>query len=372
MILDLSLSPSLTVMAQMIQTASSLCQQSPLIACLVRYPYRTASQPESVWLANVRKIEDKLIMGGLGISNAINALMDTRECHGNDKRDGIAQFRLCVSNSFETNSPWMESNAINDHKIIRDVHMLPGRDLRKIPQSDTVLMKEHLNPVERGSQLGPKAVQKVLTSLMCGRASGDPRARSIVVMDVNPSFGDWMDACYSCLRIHQTGGDMPKVSYITRFLATQSSECGGMRARMQQHLMENWWEGSELAGPPEPAASGDDSVVKPELKLLSWSSDGSKVTIPSMISQKFASDSEYYEQWSTLLSGTSQVLDLLTASNTHCCGGAVAQEVSGAVQLTGPDFDGANPSDWTSPLELVERPVAQFTMDDVLLGLKVT
>eukprot|EP00438_Fugacium_kawagutii_P009203 Skav234295 [mRNA] locus=scaffold2271:198567:201667:+ [translate_table: standard] len=368
-ILDLSLAPSLTMMAQMIQTACAMCQQSPKIACLVRYPWRTPSQPEGVWLGNVRKIEDKLIAGGLCISNALCALMDTSDCHGNDRRDAIVQFRLCFSTSFETNNCWIQSNAMNDHKIIRDVHMVAGRDLRKIPQSDTVLQKEHLNLVERGSQLGVQAIQKILSSLINGRAGGDTRARKVVVMDINPTFGDYMDASFNLLRVHQTGGEQPRLSYICRYLASQVSECGGMRARMQQTLMEQWWEGSELAGPAEPVSGIE--VSRPDLRLMSWSNDGSKVTLPQMIVDKFGPDSEYYEQWKELLAGANEVLDKLQASNTHCNGGTVAQESSGPVQLTGPDLDGAELPDWNRELHLEETPLSEFSMDTVLLGLKV-
>ena len=117
-ILDFSVSPNPTTMANMIQSAAAICQQSPLCAVLVRYPLRITSQAESSWIASTRKIEDRLLTGGLCILGLVNAVIDTREAHGNDKRDAVIQFRLCVPEAFVESSPWMTSQVMSQHKII--------------------------------------------------------------------------------------------------------------------------------------------------------------------------------------------------------------------------------------------------------------
>lgn len=366
-ILDFSVSPNPTTMANMIQSAAAICQQSPMCAVLVRYPLRITSQAESSWIASTRKIEDRLLTGGLCILGLVNAVIDTREAHGNDRRDAVVQFRLCVPEAFVESSPWMTSQVMNQHKIIQGVHMLPPRDLRFIPQADAVARKEHLNAQERGSQLGPKACEQILLPLMMGRASGEVRTRKVIVMDINPTFGDWLDASWNLHQRYLQGGDVPMVVYCTRYTASDVSEFNGMRSRTQQMLMEQWWESHPDAGPEEPVCTAESAVTRPSLTLLSWTTDGSKVTFPEILESKLNSDSEYSPQWKSACDNARVLLEKLEAANTHCSGRTVGNDV-GAVALTGPDLDGAQPKQFNSALNLESVKLADFNLDDVQLG----
>ena len=366
-ILDFSVSPNPTTMANMIQSAAAICQQSPLCAVLVRYPLRITSQAESSWIASTRKIEDRLLTGGLCILGLVNAVIDTREAHGNDKRDAVIQFRLCVPEAFVESSPWMTSQVMSQHKIIQGVHMLPPRDLRFIPQADSVARKDHLNAQERGSQLGPKACEQIMLPLMMGRASGEVRTRKVIVMDVNPTFGDWMDACWNLHQRYLQGGDVPMIVYASRYTACDVSEFNGMKSRMQQKLMEEWWNNHPDAGPEQPVSTAEAAVTRPDLTLLSWTSDGSRATFPEILESKFSVDSEFSPQWKSACDSTRDLLMKLEAANTHSSGRTVANDL-GAVALTGPDLDGAQPKQFNNALNLESVRLADFNLDDVQLG----
>ena len=299
-------------------------------------------------------------------------VMDTREAHGNDKRDAVVQFRLCVPETFADSSPWMTSVVMSQHKIINDVHMLPPRDLRFIPQSECVQRKERLNPQERGSQLGPKACEQILKPLICGRASGEARTRKVIIVDINPTFGDWLDASWKLHQKHLTGSDLPMVVYCTRYMEADKSEFNGMKSRVQQMLMEEWWESHPDAGPVEPVTTAESMVTQPELTLLSWSSDGSRVTFPEILQDKFNNESEYKAQWTTVCDQAKELLRKLEDSNTDCSGQAVGNDTGGAVSLTGPDLDGAQAKQFNHALTPEEIKLADFNLDDVAYKIRGT
>lgn len=365
-LLDFSTCPTPTAMATMIQSAASIAQQSSTSACLLKYPVRVASQSESVWLNTCRKIEDRLLACGLCLGSTINAIINTREAHGNDRRDGVLQFRLCIPDSFKDESPWLQSQAMSQHKMITDVHLLPVKDLRFVPQADPLKKKEHLSQPERNGQMGPRACQQILTALMVGRANGGARERKVLVFDAFPMFGDWLDACWHLHHAFHQGRDVPMVVYSTRYIDTEVSEYNGMRSRVQQMLMEEWWPSQPAAGSEEPLCTAEDAVEKPDLRLLAWARDGSKATFPQILLSKFEADSEFHGQWKAVCADAQMVIDQLADANTHCSGTSlVGTTPSGGVALTGPDLDGQEPFQFGQHVELETVAASDFDFDKV-------
>ena len=366
MLMDFSVSPNPTTMAMMIQTAVSICQQSPKNAVLLRYPHRIGTQPEAVWLALVRKIEDRLLAGGMSLGGTLSAIVDTANAHGNDKRDAVLTFRLCISEAFAEDSSWTSCTWLNQHKVIQNVHLLPPRDLRFVPQQDSTQRKEFLNPQERGAQIGHQAAVQILSALVLGRASEEPRKRKVVVADFFPSVGDWMDGCWKMHSSYLQGEEIPMVVYFCRYASNEISEHGGMKGRCQQMLMQEWWQSHQDAGPEQPIAGAEDAVAKPQLAMLSWSTDGSRILFPAIIKQKFPPDSEFYQQWSSGCDAVQTLIDQLEASNLHASGRPVANDQ--VVSLTGPDLNGNSPCKFDHPISIEGIPLADFDMDQLHLG----
>ncbi|CAK8986676.1 unnamed protein product [Durusdinium trenchii] len=371
-ILDFSLMPTMTTAAVMIQSAAAICQQSPMCAALVRYPSKISTQPESVFVSQTRKIEDRLLAGGLSIGSQISAIVDCRDAHGNDKRDAVLTFRLCVADAFAEESPWMNSTVMAQHRIIQDVHMLPPRDLRFIPQQSALNRKDHLNQSERAAQIGPKACKQVLESMICGRAERQPRNRKVIIVDIHPTFGDWTDATWQMHLSHLQGADLPLAVYMARYVSTDVSEFQGMKARTQQALMESWWNTHADAGPEDPVNCMEASVSKPEFSLLCFSTDG-KVSMPELILERFEESSEFYGQWKSNVEALQANIDELNKLNTHATDGScVPHSSSGNVNLTGPDMNGGAVTSWEGQLGLEEVAASSFNFDDAAYKIRAT
>ena len=141
--------------------------------------------------------------------------------------------------------------------------------------------------------------------------------RKVVIVDMNPAFGDWLEASWKINQKHLQAGEVPLVVYCIQYLASDASAYNGMRARTQQMLMEQWWESPPDSGPEEPISTVESTVVKSSLTLLSWCGDGSKATFPELILDKFDSESEYHTHWKTVCENAKSVLQKLEKSNTH-------------------------------------------------------
>ena len=193
--LDFGKPPTLAVMVEMIKTCADIVHQSPANALFIKYPVRTKSMCMKTHLNAVRKIEDTMMINSLNIEYSIDVVYDTASFHGNDSREGTARTRLAVSSNFQ-DSPWMSNIAVSNHMRVNGVQLLSHSNMKAMPHENLTYANDNLSPAERAAQLGPKAWQSLLKSVMCGReGEAGAQDRKVVVVDPWPQWGDVLGAC---------------------------------------------------------------------------------------------------------------------------------------------------------------------------------
>ena len=91
---------------EMIKAAGDICHQSCQNCLLIRLPTKTKAMTMTAHLNLTRKIEDALIQNSLNPEYHMTAVFDIASLHGSDSREGVARFRLCLSENYDT-SPWL-------------------------------------------------------------------------------------------------------------------------------------------------------------------------------------------------------------------------------------------------------------------------
>ena len=220
-------------------------------------------------------------------------------------REGVSALRLCVSESFAEDTPWKTSLASNRHMMIDKVPVCSHKDMRHIPHSNPSEQKESLGPLERLSQIGPKAWKHIFHQLTCGRAAPDsPSRRKVVVVDPCPNFGGTLDAVWQLNQAWQKGADVPlfvgMAFYTPAANDTEKSKCQGMASYVKGMLMRTYWESSAEAGEPEPKRTEATTAARPNLSCFSWDASTGKPMIPDMVKQRFKdAEEDVQKAWGT-------------------------------------------------------------------------
>ena len=317
-----------------------MCHQGPKNALLVKYPVKIKNVPMKTHLNTVRKIEDQLLANGLNMDSCVSILHDMSGLHGNDSRDAVSRIRLCYSENFG-DSPWLMCHALsNDKCIIEKTPMIAHKDMRQLPHADPACMTESLGPAERAAQIGCKGWKHILRRVLCGQCGEEPAtSRKIVLADLNPCFGDVMDASWLLQQAHlTTDADMPLVVACGFYLSVpevEKSKFNGMSSYIRGMLLRSWWESCPEAGPAEPQATAETTVNKPLLKVLTYAASG-KAIVPDVLKDRFSDAVEDVRvEWlrrCESASSTLQGLATLTSAKP------TQNSTSVRVQLAGPEL----------------------------------
>ncbi|CAE7199295.1 unnamed protein product [Symbiodinium sp. CCMP2456] len=253
---------------EMIKAASDICHQSCQNCLLIRLPTKTKATTMTAHLNLTRKIEDALLANSLNPEYHMTAVFDVASLHGGDSREGVARFRLCLSENYD-GSPWLTSFVSKNHWTVEKVPLVSHKDMRLVPHADAQ---------EQSDEIG------------------------VIVVDPAPGYGDVVDAVWALNQAWEKGADVPLFIGINFYWPgndSEKSKAAGMTSYVKGLLMRTWWETCQEAGDAEPKRTDATTVHRPTLQVLTW--DGMKAVVPDMVTERFRdAEDDVRSEWTVL------------------------------------------------------------------------
>jgi hypothetical protein len=332
--LDFSRSPPMNDVEVCIRVAAQICHQSPLNVCALWYPVRYKGQSVATHLAICRKLEDRLLHHCLSIDTEIS-IHFKRTDHDADARMQHSRGRLCVSSKVGDDSVWLKADWISlDGGKMEGVPMIRVRDMRSAvarpvgPVNDFVC-----GPAERMSQRGPDSTKAILMNMVPGMSLS--QKNKIIVMDLNPLTGDWLDGVWALQCLWGAGEEIPFFGYFGVTKKSDSDYFNHLLGQTQGMLFRTWWENHPNAGAAEPSIGETDLVTKPDLALCSW--NGDDPIIPDIVIARFPEASDCFESWKNVCAAAAaEIARVRVAQVTNSV--ARANHNAASPQLAGPDL----------------------------------
>jgi hypothetical protein len=364
LVLDFSAPPGLPEIDALVQCACNTLHQDIRNCLLIIYPKKYSGQSSQATLAASRRIEDMLIGCQANFDVEIALHYNVDGMHANDKRNLSARARLCFSETVSneaTPSPWMQS--IASRGKINDIPLLRIKEMKRLlqPGSHTDCVEAwNLSPAERTQHKGSKAVLRILEALLEGMQTS-PSTRLDVVELQQMAVPDWMEGCWQARQAWQSQGGKPAIHYagFSCDLTIQKTIQGHLEAT----LMDEFWNRSPEAGPPEP--TDGSPVDKPVLSLASWESESP--CLSDVVVNKFDGDDVYSNRWNGKVAEFRQFIsNVISPLVQRPISGS--SDASATSSMAGPDFSVEPALATIDTAMFTAVPKAEFKMDDVLLA----
>lgn len=335
MVLDFSVSPSLTEIDLLIQCASNILHQDPKNALLLILPQKYSGQSCKTCLTHQRRIEDALLGSGISLETEIAMHFVIDGMHGNDKRPLSARAKLCYSEKVvhDDNCPWLLGHAARGK--MSDVPLLRIKEMKRLCAPGYVgepVEAYNLSPAERCQQKGAKAAQKMVEYLVQDTPLASPECRLDIMEIQLHNVPDWVEGAWNMRSSWASDSSKPRVTYtgFTREALAAKTVTGHMEAV----LMAEYWEGSQQAGPLEPEDSGP--VEKPKLSIANW--EDAVPGLADVVTCKFDGDETYGAKWHAKVAAfrdyiANTITPLVQRPVTRMDGAA-----GGGTGASGPDF----------------------------------
>lgn len=292
MILDFSVCPPATILEQVVMSACQTLHSSPNAAAYVIFPQQhSCIQPASV-IANVRRVEDRLLFHGACFELPDSAVhFEVQEAHAGDKRPLSARTKLVISERHSRDlCPWINSRAARG-KVER-VPLIKVKDMRCAP---TALPSpdQRPSPSERVHQKGHEACEAIFECLLDGVLPSGTKSAVLIVDFLPCPAWSWGHASWSLWQKASLELNRPAIGHIA-FEADEPTRKASVRC-LQKVLMAEWWEHQAEAGPAR--LSEEVALPKPTLSCAAW--NGNNAIVPDLVKQRFEG-SDLQESWTDL------------------------------------------------------------------------